>query len=81
MWKQIFQLFKKDSLTDEAFAEAMVMLRESQSMFKDAVAFMRSGGISTNATVSSTSTSGMSEGRSSPTSRSRAIRMPITPWS
>jgi len=44
MWKQIFQLFKKDSLTDEAFAEAMVMLRESQSMFKDAVAFMRSGG-------------------------------------
>ena len=44
MWKQIFQLFKKESLCDEAFNEAIIMIKASQSMYKDAVASLRKEG-------------------------------------
>ncbi len=44
MWKKIFQLFKKESLTDEAFKEAITMLRASQVMFNAAVASLRKEG-------------------------------------
>ncbi|MFC1529408.1 PhoU domain-containing protein, partial [Gemmatimonadota bacterium] len=44
MWKQIFHLFKKESLTDEAFKEAIIMLKASQIMFTDAVASLREKG-------------------------------------
>ncbi len=44
MWKQIFQLFRKDSLTDEAFKEAIIMLKTSHIMFTDAVASLREKG-------------------------------------
>ncbi len=44
MWKQIFQLFKKESLCDEAFNEAIIMLRTSQTMFSAAVGSLRRKG-------------------------------------
>ena len=44
MWKQIFQLFKRESLCDEAFKEAIKMLRASQSMYIDAVTSLREEG-------------------------------------
>ncbi len=44
MWKQILQLFKKETLCDEAFKEALIMLEASAGMFRDAVASLRSEG-------------------------------------
>jgi phosphate uptake regulator len=41
MWKDIVGLFKKDSLSDEAFADALLMLEVSEGMFKDSVASLR----------------------------------------
>ena len=44
MWKEFLGLFKKDTLCDEAFSEAIEMLKGSQSMFEDAVASLRKEG-------------------------------------
>jgi len=44
MWKEIRQLFQKETLCDEAFREALAMLEASESMFCDAVASLRSEG-------------------------------------
>ena len=44
MWKEILQLFKKDSLCEEAFDEAVVMLEESKTMFDAALASLRKEG-------------------------------------
>lgn len=44
MWKEIMKLFKKDSLCEEAFEEAIEMLRVSRGMFNDAIASLREEG-------------------------------------
>ncbi|MBN1825422.1 MAG: phosphate uptake regulator PhoU [Candidatus Eisenbacteria bacterium] len=38
VWKKLLGLFEKDSLCEEAYRECLVMLRDSKSMFDDAVA-------------------------------------------
>ncbi len=45
MWKQLFSLFKESSLCQEAFDEALVMLRASHSMHRDSVAALHGEGI------------------------------------
>ena len=44
MWKELRQLFQRESLCDEAFNAALVMLEASASMFRDAVASLRREG-------------------------------------
>ncbi len=44
MWKEILQLFQKDSLCDEAFKESIIMLEESKRMFDAAVISLRREG-------------------------------------
>jgi len=44
MWKELRQLFQKESLCDEAFEAALAMLEASASMFRDAVASLRREG-------------------------------------
>jgi phosphate uptake regulator len=44
MWKEFVGLFKRETLSEEAFREAIVMLRDSRGMFDDAVASLRQEG-------------------------------------
>jgi phosphate uptake regulator len=45
MWKQLLSVFRESSLCQEAFDEALVMLRASHSMHRDSVAALRGEGI------------------------------------
>ena len=45
MWKQLLSLFKDSSLCQEAFEEALVMLRASHGMHRDSVAALHGEGI------------------------------------
>jgi phosphate uptake regulator len=44
MWKEILQLFKRDSLCEQAFDEAIIMLEESNRMFDAAILSLRQEG-------------------------------------
>ena len=45
MWKEIVTLFKSEGPLQEAYDEAILALRESHSMFDDAVAHLHSEGV------------------------------------
>ena len=45
MWKQLLSIFKDSSLCQEAFEEALLMLRASHGMHRDAVSALRGEGI------------------------------------
>ena len=44
MWKDILSLFKGESLCEEAYAEALLMLKTSHGMYRDAVASLHETG-------------------------------------
>ena len=60
MWKDIVRLFKSEGALQEAYDEAILMLRASHSMFDDSVAALHAEGTlstdTTSVTGKSTST-------------------------